>query len=295
MEAWKKHKPNNIFLNACWHASPLLTPASSNQSFSMERYARNKLDFSPFGGSFVIFKPFCRTLTGKSGLGIAVSQSRNWSCTLSGCRSSTNTSSLPIQDDAKWQFWRITHKPCSRPSMMALSAFLPCPCPRDTDCCRSFMPILWAKRTISAIGSAPDESTKMRGVTLFESSKDFSRLKDGGSKYSRPNFAAMISCNPCTVQSGRTASKTNARCKGDIDSFNPPGQLVSDGLSASKTDFQAFTFCLKLPAKFCHGPRPNLSNSQTLSQLTSVSQSACGFGLADPTPPQASNNMAFSS
>mmetsp|Transcript_3517 Transcript_3517/g.8442 ORF Transcript_3517/g.8442 Transcript_3517/m.8442 type:complete len:210 (-) Transcript_3517:1964-2593(-) len=196
MRAWKKHKPNNIFLNACWHASPRTAPASSNQSLSRERYARSRFDFRPFGGSLVIFRPFCKTLTGKSGLGIAVSHKRKLSWTLSGCKSSTKASSFPIHDDAKWQFWRMTHKPWSRPSAMAFSALGPWPCPSDTDCCLSFMPILTASRTISAMGSAPEDNTKIRGVTGLLSLKDFSKLKDGGSRKSFPNFAAITSWMP---------------------------------------------------------------------------------------------------
>lgn len=44
------------------HQGPI--PRTSKRT-SKDKYARRRLDFSPFGGSTVIFIPFCNTLTGK--------------------------------------------------------------------------------------------------------------------------------------------------------------------------------------------------------------------------------------
>mmetsp|Transcript_65388 Transcript_65388/g.173848 ORF Transcript_65388/g.173848 Transcript_65388/m.173848 type:complete len:371 (+) Transcript_65388:1511-2623(+) len=298
MRAWKKHKPKSIFLKARWQNSDF-RHASSNQSSSKERYARSKFDFRPFGGSLVIFSPFCSTLTGNCGDGIDVSHRRKASETclpesFSGFRSSTSTSSFCIHEGARWQFCRITHSPCSRPWAIAPSAFAPCPWPRDTDCVRSPMPSRCASRTISAMGSAPDDSTKISGVVAELPAKDLSRLKDGGSRNAAPSLVEMTSCSAMTVQSGRIASMTSALWRGVIWSLMAPGHRATVGESASNTSFQPSTWALKLWAKFCHGPWPSLSSTQTLLQLTSVSHSASGLGSSEPPPPRVSSSSCFS-
>ena len=58
------------------------------------------------------------------------------------------------------------------PSCTIRSAMGPCPCPSDIDDTMSETPRLSAKSLMTAIGSAPAESTKMRGVVQFDSSKD---------------------------------------------------------------------------------------------------------------------------
>jgi hypothetical protein len=62
------------------------------------------LDFRPFGGSTVIFMPFCSTLTGKCGAGIELSHSLKVGATFSGSSSSTRRSSTGMKDCARWQF-----------------------------------------------------------------------------------------------------------------------------------------------------------------------------------------------
>mmetsp|Transcript_74194 Transcript_74194/g.176946 ORF Transcript_74194/g.176946 Transcript_74194/m.176946 type:complete len:223 (-) Transcript_74194:4774-5442(-) len=222
MRAWKKQRPKSIFLKVCLH-SVLLVHASANQSGSMEENARSKFDFRPFGGSMVIFMPFCSTEMGNSDDGIDVSHKRNCSFTLSGSSSSTITSKVGIQDGARWQFCRITQRPPSVPSLIALPAFGPWPCPRDTVVYRSFMPTFCARRMTSTIGSAPDDNTKMSGLHALLPWKDFSRLKPGGSRKFLPRLVEITSCRPAMVQSVRTASNTKARCSADICSL--PGQL----------------------------------------------------------------------
>jgi hypothetical protein len=63
MTAWKKHNPNNNFLNSFG-----FTHDSKNYLFDIGSviYEPIKLDLRPFGGSLVILTPFYKIDTGKS-------------------------------------------------------------------------------------------------------------------------------------------------------------------------------------------------------------------------------------
>ena len=93
--AWKNAMENSSLRQA--------GPLFDSVSFSglNARNVRRTFAFSPFGGSSVILTPFCRTATGKTGEGIAESQSRKSLCILSGENSSTILSKAVIQDFAK--------------------------------------------------------------------------------------------------------------------------------------------------------------------------------------------------
>lgn len=77
--------------------------------------ARMRLALRPFGGSFVILIPFCSTATGKRGLGLEVSQSRNsaWVSSGTAFAFSRICSSVGSQETARWQFCRHTQSPFS--------------------------------------------------------------------------------------------------------------------------------------------------------------------------------------
>ncbi len=63
-----------------------------------------KFDFKPFGGSLVIFTPFCSTDTGNTLVGMDVSHNRKSFDTFAGSMFSQMRSSSDIHDAAKWQF-----------------------------------------------------------------------------------------------------------------------------------------------------------------------------------------------
>jgi len=59
--AWKKVRPNSSFC----HTSCFLEPQKkAGSEMGWLRYDRSRLALMPFGGSLVIFTPFCRMLTG---------------------------------------------------------------------------------------------------------------------------------------------------------------------------------------------------------------------------------------
>ena len=160
MMAWKKQKPNSSFLNSLDLAQPL--------NYSSERavYDLNKFARRPWGGSNVIFTPFCRTEMGKVGVGIEVSHNRKSPWVLS-LKSSTSFSKSDIQDAAKWQFWRRIQYPFTSASFISYWALGPWPCPREIDLV--FLSISFAILTKSVTGSEPGESRKIRGVRQVES------------------------------------------------------------------------------------------------------------------------------
>ncbi len=98
MMAWKKQNPNNNFLNSVGFRQLL------NYSSLIELYDLIKLALNPWGGSSVIFTPFCNTDIGNVGVGIDVSHSlkSGWVASLNYY---TSFYSDGIQDAAKWQFW----------------------------------------------------------------------------------------------------------------------------------------------------------------------------------------------
>lgn len=82
----------------------------------------------------------------------------------------------------------------------------PWPWPRDTF--SNFLANLSSSASLSrsAMGSAPGDSTKMRGVTLLESWKAPARLNGGGSVKALPKCSATKPCiagNTYTPQQGR--------------------------------------------------------------------------------------------
>lgn len=98
MNAWKKQRPNNIFLKI--FGIPLPSNHDLLQIGSVP-YEPSRFAFNPIGGSFVILTPFCNTATGKVADGYDVSQSLNSLCGFCNGKSSHNFSSLPIQETAR--------------------------------------------------------------------------------------------------------------------------------------------------------------------------------------------------
>ena len=165
-KAWKKHRPNNNFLN-----SPDLSIPSMNSSVTTFVYDPIKLARTPFGGSMVILMPFCRMKAGKCGDGSDVSHNRNDSLIRSGDNSSHKRSNVGIQEIQRWQFCKQTQVPLSCASLMAAYAMSPWPWPSDMAC--NFFPpnpFSSAKAKSADMGSAPGVSTNSRGVKHFESS-----------------------------------------------------------------------------------------------------------------------------
>mmetsp|Transcript_9149 Transcript_9149/g.26293 ORF Transcript_9149/g.26293 Transcript_9149/m.26293 type:complete len:262 (+) Transcript_9149:362-1147(+) len=231
--------------------------------------------------------PFCSTLTGNSFEGIADSHRRNSGATFSGSSSSTNASSFGIQETAKWQFCKMTQRPCSLPSRIAASAFGPWPWPNDTTTLRSTISSFPARRSNSAMGSAPDDKTKISGMQEVLKENTVSKLKEGGSKKSFPSFFRMISCKPLMVWSVRTASIVKLFCRGVIWSWMFRGHFSFMGLSESKTRFQSSRSSMKRSLKPSQQPFFKSASSEILAQLASVSHGAVGRGrmFAPVVPP----------
>mmetsp|Transcript_11751 Transcript_11751/g.49290 ORF Transcript_11751/g.49290 Transcript_11751/m.49290 type:complete len:218 (+) Transcript_11751:1979-2632(+) len=161
--AWKRQMENSSFL---WLAGSL---HSSMYSSVILVYDRIRLAFKPLGGSSVILMPFCRIATGNAGDGMAESQSLNSGCTASASIVSQMTSSLGIHDSARWQFCRHTHMPSSMALSIIASALGPCPWPSDTWSNRCSISFSSHSLRRSAIGSAPEDSTKMSGASTLDS------------------------------------------------------------------------------------------------------------------------------
>mmetsp|Transcript_49832 Transcript_49832/g.161161 ORF Transcript_49832/g.161161 Transcript_49832/m.161161 type:complete len:248 (+) Transcript_49832:1577-2320(+) len=210
IRAWKKKRPKSIFLKDFWQ-SLLTAPASLNHSSSMPVYARSKLDFRPFGGSTVILLPFWSTLTGNSFEGIADSHNRNSGANFSGSSSSTMASSRGIHDTERWQFCKMTHMPCSLPSLIAASALGPWPWPKEIDA----MSLLFSSANLYKVlpGSAPGERMKINGDIELESAYEPERSKGGGLTNFSPSLPAMNSKTAGTTRSGRMQRRTMTSCK----------------------------------------------------------------------------------
>mmetsp|Transcript_1346 Transcript_1346/g.3902 ORF Transcript_1346/g.3902 Transcript_1346/m.3902 type:complete len:212 (+) Transcript_1346:2026-2661(+) len=147
----------------------------------------------------------------------------------------------------------------------------------------------------SAMGSAPDESTKISGTVHTLSLKTASKLNDGGSKNSLPSFPKITSCKPLIVWSVRRASNTRLFSKAVIWSRTPLGHFTLMGSSESKTRCHASMSSMNRSLKPTQGPLFKSASSEMRAQLTSVSQAALGLGrmLAPVVPP--TNSKAFSS
>lgn len=165
---------------------------------------RSTLFFNPFGGSFVIFTPFCRTVTGKSSDGYEVSQSRKSVWVVSGRKPSQICSSFPIQLFAKWQFCSTTQLPNFVPSSTIFDAIGPWPWPSESEKSR-FMPKPWSSANLRsvAMGSEPGVKMKISGMQLCESSYDAERSNGGGSVNFAPIFSLTKSWIAGTSLSGR--------------------------------------------------------------------------------------------
>lgn len=78
--AWKKHKPYRSFLKT---ASCLQLSNHSMSEMGSLKYDLVIFALKPFGGSLVIFTPFCRTNTGKWSAGYEVNHKRKSGCVVS--------------------------------------------------------------------------------------------------------------------------------------------------------------------------------------------------------------------
>jgi len=150
---------------------------------------RIRLFLRPRGGSYVIFTPRMRRVTGKTLEGIDVNQIRKselvsaagWLHMVSWILSNWG-----MNDGAKWQFWSSTHLPSLTANFIAFSAISPYPWPKLRELKVFLNPSFSARVVISRRGSAPDERMKISGVKASASLKACSRLKGGGSMYALP-------------------------------------------------------------------------------------------------------------
>lgn len=180
--AWKKQKPNKSFLNSLDLVHPL-NYSSDKAVYDLSKFARR-----PWGGSSVIFTPFCSTEIGKEEVGIEVSQSLKspWVFSLNY---STNFYNSGIHEAAKWQFWSSIHDPLSSAYFTSSCALGPWPCPREMDFV--FLSRSFANLRKSVTGSEPGESRKISGVKQVESLKHFPRSKVGGRINYLPSFSQI--------------------------------------------------------------------------------------------------------
>lgn len=164
---WKKHNAYSIRLKI---GDLLHDSKNSGSQIGSLRYERVMLERRPFGGSFVILMPFCRTTTGKCSAGYDVNHSRKSGWVVSDESDSQIRSSVDIQLFAKWllkseskftpkwticqlywfvsavkynentnQFWSTTHVPVLVPSSIILTAIGPWPWPAITPKTLAFM------------------------------------------------------------------------------------------------------------------------------------------------------------
>ena len=86
------------------------------------------------------------------------------------------------------------------------------PWPWPSEMALNFFPNFISSAKLSSIakGSAPAESTKTRGCTLFESLKHVGRCSGGASMKRWPKLAVTKSCMPSTTLSGRTQRSTQS-------------------------------------------------------------------------------------
>mmetsp|Transcript_19766 Transcript_19766/g.49735 ORF Transcript_19766/g.49735 Transcript_19766/m.49735 type:complete len:227 (-) Transcript_19766:3861-4541(-) len=212
---WKKHKPNNSFLNVVG------LEEDSNHSSSIPRYALCSELRRPFGGSMVILIPPWRIEMGKSGDGHAVSHSRNAGFKSSGFHASIFPSRIGMYEIPRWQFCSRTHFPLAEPSLIPAVALGPCPCPREIMSSFLLMPIFSANVITSPTGSLPDTRMKISGVMFSESANDFWMSKVGGSTNFFPICAAMNCTMPSVNRDSRIALRKQ-RCS-SMSSFSSHG------------------------------------------------------------------------
>ena len=147
--------------------------------------------------------PFCKIATGNAGEGMAESQSLKSGCTVSASIVSQMTSSFGIHDSARWQFCKHTHMPSSIAFSIIASALGPWPWPSDTWSNRESISFSSHSFSKSAIGSAPEESTKINGASTRDSEKQASRSNGGGSMNRWPSLPDTKSVTPSMNRSGR--------------------------------------------------------------------------------------------
>ena len=116
MEAWKKQREYNRYLNAWGWAE------DSNHSSSNVKYEPIKEARMPLGGSLVILMELCSTGTGNAWHGSVVNHNRNSWWVVSGVMFSTILSNDGSQEIDKWQFCKHTHPPLSMATDTAFDA-----------------------------------------------------------------------------------------------------------------------------------------------------------------------------
>lgn len=133
-----------------------------------------------------------------------------------GNLTSQTRSSVDIQDAARWQFCNTTQEPSFCAVSIIRRAIGPWPCPSDSELSLAppnpyhvnitklgthWCSITWSSANFSneAIGSAPGDSTKMRGAQLCESPNALPRSKGGGSINWWPSLAVTKSCTAGTI------------------------------------------------------------------------------------------------
>lgn len=99
---------------------------------------------------------------------------------------------------------------------------------------RSSIPVSLPNLLNEAIGSEPEESTNINGVTLAESLKQASNLKVGGSTYYCPIFSMTKFCIALDTASGRMTFKKMIFSKEFSLVFQSPGNFSSWASRESK-------------------------------------------------------------
>ncbi len=188
--------------------------------------------FKPDGGSRVIFTEFCKTETGNEDEGILVSQSLKSLCLVSSI-DSTILSNSDIQETAKWQFIKRTQPPLVRLSSIIFAALLPCPRPSEIQSLFFNIFISSANLKKSDTGSEPVLKTKISGVEMFESLKDFARLNTGGSTNCLPRCSMMKFWIATVILSGLRDLRTTIFQKEFSLWFHSSGNGSDSGFSDS--------------------------------------------------------------
>mmetsp|Transcript_23989 Transcript_23989/g.77977 ORF Transcript_23989/g.77977 Transcript_23989/m.77977 type:complete len:244 (-) Transcript_23989:4898-5629(-) len=232
-----------------------------------------------------------RMVSGKLGVGLDESQSRNISC---GCLSSSASIifwSSGSHEVMRWQLARKTQLPCTTASLMSRVATGAWPCPSATLKKRSPTPLLLASCCRIAVGSTPGESTNTSGVSGVESVNVSFKSSTGGSTNRRPSELVTNDVAAFITRSIRKHRTKIILCNSLHLLSHSPGNSVVSGSPARYQSSQDAAFCSKLamtPLKCA-----TFSSSVTLSHASSLIHEGAGLAgcalLSSTTPPLRKN------
>mmetsp|Transcript_66757 Transcript_66757/g.204253 ORF Transcript_66757/g.204253 Transcript_66757/m.204253 type:complete len:241 (-) Transcript_66757:5715-6437(-) len=217
--AWKKQNPYTSLAYASGFAQSD-NIRSSHFIIEPRTFARR-----PFGGSFVIFTPFCSSSAGNCFVGIEVSHRRYIVSVSSGFICSQMRSSSGNQLMDKWQLQSKTQAPSCLALSIMRAAFGPWPWPSEMLSNFDAMPLDSANCNMSLTGSLPAERMKISGDIFVESSKETEMSKTGGSTNFCPISCVTKATTEVVKRSGLNVRRKHILCKGVTFASQSPGNF----------------------------------------------------------------------